>query len=85
MANIGGTLSTWLFDDPPRFRKATKINLASGIRICGLAVVNRVWLMMQNKREGGEWARKQPLGSEEEEETERRRLGDDHPDIIYTL
>jgi len=81
-ANCGGVLSTWIFDDPPRFRKATKINLAFSIALCVLALINRVWLMEQNKRKEG---RRYPLGSEKEEEAERRRLGDDHPDFIYTL
>ena len=85
MANFGGILSTWIFDDPPRFRKATKINLASSIGICVLAVVNRAWLAMQNKRKEGERAQRGPLESEAEEEAERRRLGDTHPDFIYTL
>jgi predicted MFS family arabinose efflux permease len=84
MANFGGILSAWIYDDPPRFRKATKINLASSIGICVLAVANRVWLVMQNKRKEEERARRQPLESEEEE-AERRRLGDTHPDFIYTL
>jgi MFS family permease len=85
MANFGGILSTWIFDDPPRFRKATKINLAFSVGICVLASANRVWLVVQNKRKERERAQRQPLGSEEEEEAERRRLGDDHPDFIYTL
>jgi len=81
-SNCGGVLSTWIFDDPPRFRKATKINLAFSIGLCVLALVNRVWLMGQNKQKEG---RRHPLRSEKEEEAERRRLGDDHPDFIYTL
>jgi predicted MFS family arabinose efflux permease len=85
MANFGGILSTWIFNDPPRFRKGTSINLAFSVGICVLAVINRVWLAMQNKRKEGERARRQPMGSQEEEEEERRRLGDDHPDFIYTL
>jgi nitrate/nitrite transporter NarK len=85
MANLGGIFSTWIFNDPPRFSKATKINLASSIGVCVLAVVNRVWLVLQNKRKERERAERQPLGSEEEEEAERRRLGDTHPDFIYTL
>jgi MFS family permease len=85
MANFGGILSTWIFDDPPRFRKATKINMAFSVGISVLAVVTRVWLVMQNKRKERERAQRQPLGSQEEEEAERRRLGDDHPDFIYTL
>jgi len=85
MANFGGILSTWIFDDPPRFRKATKINLAFSIGICVLTAVNRVWLVTQNKRKVEQRARRQPLGSEKEEEAERRRLGNDHPDFIYTL
>ena len=83
-ANFGGILSAWIFDDPPRFAKATKINLACSIGICVLAVVNRVWLVAQNKRKEGERARRRPLESEEEE-AEKRRLGDDHPNFIYAL
>ena len=85
IANCGGILSTWIFDDPPRFRKATIINLSFSIGVCVLAVVNRIWLVVQNKRKEGERARRQPLESEKEEEAERRRLGDDHPDFVYTL
>lgn len=84
-ANFGGILSTWIFDDAPRFAKATKINLACSVGICVLAVGNRVWLVAQNKRKEGERALRGPLSSEEEDEGEKRRLGDDHPDFIYTL
>ena len=84
-ANCGGILSTWIFDDPPRYRKAAKINLAFSFGVCVLAVINRVWLMGQNKKKEAERARRKPLRSAEEEEAERRRLGDDHPEFIYTL
>jgi nitrate/nitrite transporter NarK len=85
MANLGGVLSTWIFDDPPRFRKATKVNTAFSVGICVLSVVNRAWLVMQNKRKEKEQAQRRPLGSQEEEEAEKRRLGDNHSDFIYTL
>lgn len=84
-ANCGGILSTWIFDDAPRFAKGTKINLAFSAGLCALAGVNRVWLMAQNTRKEGARARRQRLGREEAEEAERRRMGDDHPDFIYTL
>ena len=85
MANCGGVLSVWIFDDPPRFRKAAKINLTFSFTMCVLAIVNRVWLVPHNKRKEAERAQRQPLGSEAEEAAERRRLGDDHPDFVYTL
>ena len=81
-ANCGGVLSTWIFDDPPTFKKAAKVNLAFSIGICLLAIINRIWLVEQNKRKEVERAQRQPLGNEE---AEKRRLGDDHPDFIYTL
>ena len=84
-ANLGAILSTWIFDDPPRFVRATRINLGFSSGLCVLAGVNRVWLMAQNRRKEGERARRQRLRSEEQEEAVRRRLGDDHPDFIYTL
>ena len=46
-----------------------------------LAAVNRG----SEQGEGGERAVRQFLGSEEEEEAQRRRLGDGHLDVIYTL
>ena len=85
MANFGGVVSTWIFNDPPRFAKATKINLAFSVGVCTLAAVNRVWLVIQNRRKETERALKLYLGTREEEEAQRRRFGDDHPDFIYTL
>jgi predicted MFS family arabinose efflux permease len=85
MANCGGILSTWIFNDPPRFRKAAKINLAFSFGLCVLAIINRVWLAGKNKRKQAERAQRKPMRSEEEEAAEKRRLGDDHPDFIYTL
>ena len=85
LANCGGVLSTWIFDDPPRYRKAANINLAFSFGACVLAVTNRVWLVGQNKKKEAERAQRKPLRSAEEEEAERRRLGDDHPDFIYML
>ena len=83
MANFGGALSTWIFNDPPRFKKATKVNLAFSIGVCVL--VNRVWLVAQNRRKEGERAVGLSQGGEEAEEAQRRCRGDDRPDIIYTL
>ena len=85
MANLGGMLAMWIYNDPPKFTTGTKINLASSIGICVLALVNRTWLKVQNKRKERERARRQPLGSKAEEDAERRRLGDNHPDFVYTL
>ena len=51
---LGGVLSTWIFNDPARFRKATKINLAFSIRVCVFAAVNRVRSVTQNRRKEGE-------------------------------
>lgn len=84
-ANCGGILSTWIFTDPPRFKKATTINLVFSIGMCALAIVNRVWLMVQNTRKREERSHRHPPWNDKEEEAEKRRLGDDHPDFIYTL
>jgi MFS family permease len=85
MSILGGMFATWIFDDPPRFKKGTKVNLVFSVGICVLTGANRVWLMTQNKRKERERAQRQPLESKEEEEAEKRRLGNDHPDFIYTL
>jgi MFS family permease len=75
MANFGGVLSTWIFNDPPRFRKATMINLAFSVGICVLAVVNRVWLMAQNRRKEEERALRHPSRKEEAEKHKGDVLG----------
>ena len=82
--NFGGVLSTCIFNDPPRFKKATKISLAFRIGVCLLAAVNRVWLVVRNRRKEGERAIRLSRGGGEAEEAQRRCLGDDHPDFIYT-
>ena len=51
MANFGGVLSTWIFNDPPRRRKATNGVQRRGV--CVLATINRVWSVAQNREEGG--------------------------------
>ena len=74
IANFGGVLSTWIFNDPPRFRNAIKINLAFSDGECVLA---------ENKRKEGERAVGQPPEGNEEAEVAQRSHG--HPDSIHTL
>ena len=47
---------TIIYNGPPRFRKATKINLVFSIGVCVLVSVNRVWLVVRNRRKEGERA-----------------------------
>ena len=39
-STLGDVLSTWIFNDPPRFRNATKFDLAFSFGVCVLAAVN---------------------------------------------
>jgi hypothetical protein len=89
--NIGGIVSPWFFTDPPRFHKATSINLAvslgmaassAGIifylRACNAKKRKQVENYLQTQGQGlgrGEW----------DSPEERKRLGDRHPRFEFTL
>jgi hypothetical protein len=91
ITNIGGIVSTWLFTDPPRFHKATSINLSFSL---GMAVISaglifylhacnaikrkEVEQLLQTHGKGighGEW----------DSLEEQKRLGDRHPRFEFTL
>ena len=90
-ANIGGIVSPWFFTDPPRFHKATSVNLAVSLVLAascaGMVVYFRAgnakkrkkvedYLQTHGKGLGlGEW----------DSLEERRRLGDRHPRFEFTL
>jgi len=89
--NIGGIVSPWFFTDPPRFHKATSINLAVSLgtaassvviiayfRVCNAKKRERVEKYLQTHGQGlgrGGW----------DSPEERRRLGDRHPRFEFTL
>ena len=89
-SNFGGIVSTWLFTGPPRFRKATRINLAFSLGMAvssvGMLAYFRarnvrkqrgVQRLLQIHRDGtgvGGWD--SPAG--------RKRLGDRHPRFEFT-
>lgn len=84
-------MSPWFFTDPPRFHKATTINLAvslgttvlsAGIivylRVCNAKKRKQVEDYLQTHGKGlghGEW----------DSPEERKRLGDRHPRFEFTL
>jgi hypothetical protein len=49
-------VSTWLFDDPPQFRKGTITNLIFSIGIVLFASLNVWYLIIQNKRKASAMA-----------------------------
>ncbi|KAH9962141.1 MFS general substrate transporter, partial [Russula dissimulans] len=50
MANVGGIVSTWLFTDPPRFRKAASINLTFSLGMAASCVILRLYLSSLNEK-----------------------------------
>ncbi|KAN0135824.1 MFS general substrate transporter [Lactarius tabidus] len=89
-SNIGGIVSTWLFTDPPRFRKATRINLVFSL---GMAVCSVGMLVYFRARNAGKRREVQRLlqmhgdGTELggwDSPAERKRLGDRHPRFEFT-
>ena len=55
-----------------------------GVCVCLLLSTESGWWRRTGRKEG-ERAVRQPPGSEDAEEPQRRRFGDGHPDFIYTL
>ncbi|KZT42392.1 MFS general substrate transporter [Sistotremastrum suecicum HHB10207 ss-3] len=81
LTNSGGILSTWIFNDPPRYAKATKINLAFSVGIAACALGNMLYLRSQNI------AKKKWLAENDEASVEgdAKKLGNRHPNFQYTL
>jgi hypothetical protein len=90
-ANIGGMVSPWFFTDPPRFHKATSINLGISLGGAATSAIVIVYFRAANakKRKLVEnYLQTQGKGLERGEwdsPEERRRLGDRHPRFEYTL
>ena len=89
--NSGGILSTWLFTDPPHFRKATHVNLIFSLAMAACSVGIVFYFKVRNaekqrmvlrivKTHGadigvGGW----------DSLTERKRRGDRHPRFEFTM
>jgi MFS family permease len=89
-SNIGGIVSTWLFTDPPRFRKATRINLvfSLGMAVCSVGML--VYFRARNAGKQREIKRLLQMHGEGtglggwDSPAERKRLGDRHPRFEFT-
>ncbi|KDQ13229.1 hypothetical protein BOTBODRAFT_66945 [Botryobasidium botryosum FD-172 SS1] len=94
MSNSGGILSTWIFTKPPRYTIATRINLAFSVATIFVALANMLYLRDQNTKKAaqraaavtsaGETAGNVNTG-EGHDGLDKTRLGDRHPNFIYTL
>ncbi|KAI0037051.1 MFS general substrate transporter [Vararia minispora EC-137] len=84
--NIGGIISTWIFTDPPRFHKASSINLAFSLGMATVSLFLILFLRSVNarKREIVQRLEKEQPGGQWDSRAERRRLGDRHPRFEYT-
>jgi hypothetical protein len=84
---LTGILSTWIFTDAPRFKKATRLNLAMAIGMAVFALGLDIWLRSRNKAKRTQI---EAMGGVEkvrasDTSEERLRLGDKHPLFMYTL
>ncbi len=88
--NVGGIVSTWLFDDPPRFRKATRINLAFSVATAVCSVGILIYFRLRNAEKQREVQRLLKTHGEGtgvggwDSFIERKRLGDRHPRFEFT-
>jgi len=86
----GGILSSWIFTDPPRFHKATRINLAFSLGMAASSVAILVYFRTRNvqkQREVERLLQTHGDGTEEgrwDSPAERKRLGDRHPRFAFT-
>ncbi|KZT40141.1 MFS general substrate transporter [Sistotremastrum suecicum HHB10207 ss-3] len=81
ITNCGGILSTWIFNDAPRYRKATKINLAFSVGILVATIVCIFYLRNENAKKR-KWRAANDLSALQSDTT---KLGDRHPHFEYTL
>ena len=88
--NSGGIVSTWLFTDPPHFKKATRVNLAFSIGMAASSVGILVYFWARNAEKRKEVERLLQMhgdGTGEggwDSSAERKRLGDRHPRFEFT-
>jgi hypothetical protein len=91
MTNVGGIVSPWFFTDPPRFHRATSINLAFalGLTVASFGLIFYFRACNAKKREEVQKSLQmhgQGTGSGGwDSPEERRRLGDRHPRFEFTL
>jgi len=90
-ANIGGIVSPWFFTDPPRFHKATPINLGVSLGMVASSAAVLAYICASNakkRKRVEEYLQTQGKGlgdGEWDSPEERRRLGDRHPRFEFTL
>jgi hypothetical protein len=89
--NIGGIVSAWIFDDAPRFHKATCINLAFSLAMAVASVCLIFYFRVRNAAKRREVRRllqmdgKGTGNGEWDSPEERMRLGDRHPRFEFTM
>ncbi|KAF8265315.1 major facilitator superfamily domain-containing protein [Lactarius quietus] len=89
--NAGGILSTWLFTDPPRFQKATRINLTFSLGMAACSVGMLVYFRFRNAEKQREVQRLLRMHGDGtgvggwDSSAERKRLGDRHPRFAFTM
>jgi len=90
-SNTGGMVSTWLFTDPPRFQKATRINLVFSLGMAASSVGILVYFRFRNIEKQKEVVRLLQMHGdgtgvgEWDSPAERKRLGDRHPRFEFTM
>src|ERR1700761_7453418 len=89
--NAGGIVSTWLFTDPPRFHKATCINLIFSLGMAASSVGILVYFRYRNAEKQREVQRLLQIHGDGtgvggwDSPAERKRLGDRHPRFEFTM
>jgi MFS family permease len=81
ISSSGGILSTWLFNDPPRYLKGNKVNLGLSIIMVLSPLANRLYLKRQNKKKAAVIA----SGNFDDSHEARVKMGDAHPRFKYYL
>ena len=91
LVNLGGIVSAWIYTDPPRFHKATSINLSFSLAIAVVSAGLIFYFRACNAKKRREVQRLLQLDEQGngdggwDSPGERRRLGDRHPRFEYTM
>jgi hypothetical protein len=89
--NAGGIVSTWLFTDPPHYRKAARINLTFSLVMAACSVGILVYLRFRSTQKQREVQRLLQMHGDGtgvggwDSSAERKRLGDRHPRFEFTM
>lgn len=94
LSSLIGIVSVWLYNDPPRYKKATTLNIAFSVGVIFLICLNMALLRRKNKRRAASMKEISESGTamatelgirSDSESTSEKFEGNLHPTFVYSL